>query len=70
MSLNYYYKDSRTKEIYYFDTDDLNDEEYARVYEIDKKLALDLSMSEFIKLQDEKRRIIKGALYREYLYHN
>jgi hypothetical protein len=72
MALIPWHKDKETKEWYYYDTDDLNDEEYARVCEIDKLVKNISSFNERCKLWDEQDQIIKNALARgvvNYDYH-
>lgn len=63
MALVYWYKDKKTKAPVYYDTDDLNDEQYSRVLEIYKQLEnLHPFSKEAQDLYDEKNRIIRIAI--------
>ncbi len=61
MPLVYWYKDPKTKEPCYYDTDDLNDQQYARVCELDK--LMHKSDQDYFKLKKERDDIIWRALH-------
>ena len=67
MPLVYWYRDKETKEPYYYDTDDLNNEQYARVCELDMEISEQLKKTLWSKaitaLQKERDDIIWKALH-------
>lgn len=65
MALIYWYKDKKTKAPVYYDTDDLNDEEYYRINEIYKELKHLSPFSERAQeLYEERNIIVSNALRR------
>lgn len=64
MALVPYSKDPKTKELYYYDTDELDDAEYARICELEEQLKYIVSFSERCKVYDEMDEIIRNALSR------
>ncbi len=64
MPLVYWYKDKKTKAPVYYDTDDLDDEEYVEVLRLNKEMHID--NKNFLKLRDRRDDIIKSALRRMY----
>jgi hypothetical protein len=61
MPLKYWYKDPKTKESCYYDTDDLNNQQYARVCELEKQMSE--SNADYLKLRRERDDIIWRALH-------
>lgn len=61
MALIPWYKDSQTKEQIYYDTDDLNNQQYARVCELEKQMSE--SNANYLKLRRERDDIIWRALH-------
>lgn len=60
MPLVYWYKDQETKERYYYDTDDLNDKQYAEVSRLTEAMHKD--NKNYFKLREQRDRIIRLAL--------
>lgn len=60
MPLKYWYKDPETKEPCYYDTDELNNQQYARVCELEKQMSE--SNADYVKLRRERDDIIWRAL--------
>ena len=60
MPLVYWCKDPKTKERYYYDTDDLNNKQYAEVYRLEKEMHKD--NKNYFKLKEQRDRIIRLAL--------
>ena len=61
MALVPWHKDKETKEWYYYDTDDLNNQQYARVCELEKQMSE--SHADYFKLRRERDDIIWRALH-------
>ena len=60
MPLVYWRKDPETKERYYYDTDDLNNKQYAEVSRLEKEMHKD--NKNYFKLKEQRDRIIRLAL--------
>ena len=60
MSLVYWCKNPETQERYYYDTDDLNNKQYAEVCRLEKEMYKD--NKNYFKLKEQRDRIIKLAL--------
>ena len=59
MPLVFWYKDSN-KQVHYYDTDDLNNEQYAEVSRLNKEMAN--NNKNYFELKRQRDRIIKLAL--------
>lgn len=59
MPLVFWYKDSN-KQVHYYDTDDLNNEQYTEVSRLNKEMAND--NKNYFELKRQRDRIIKLAL--------
>ena len=59
MPLVFWYKDSN-KQVHYYDTDDLNNQQYAEVSRLEKEMAND--NKNYFELKRQRDRIIKLAL--------
>ncbi|MBO5711412.1 MAG: hypothetical protein J6R47_01105 [Acholeplasmatales bacterium] len=59
MPLVYWYKDSN-KQVHYYDTDDLNNQQYAEVCRLEKEMHKD--NRNYFKLKEQRDRIIRLAL--------
>ena len=64
MPLVYWYKDSETKECYYYDTDDLNNKQYTEVCRLEKEMTMENNhfKKNYFELKEQRDRIIRLAL--------